>query len=86
LDKGHYNLADLSQKHFWTLVSGPPFSERLLTGQLLSIWMASFLSAFDTTVGKLAPLGWALMLVATLLGSISSDFEEANKASWLGTS
>ena len=58
--------------------------------KLLSIWTAAFLSAFDTTVGMCPPLAsfhgirltW---LVATLLGSISSDFNEANMASWLGT-
>jgi len=41
---------------------------------LVGIWMASFLSALNTT------------LVATLISSISSEYQQANQASWLGTS
>lgn len=41
---------------------------------LASTWLGSFLGALDTTI------------VATLLGRISSDFNQANEASWLGTS
>ena len=55
-EKGHYNLAGLSTRHFWTLVSphipDNVTSARRLIRQLLSIWTAAFLSAFDTTVGK----------------------------------
>ncbi|KII86665.1 hypothetical protein PLICRDRAFT_263856 [Plicaturopsis crispa FD-325 SS-3] len=40
---------------------------------LLGVWCAVFLSSVNTT------------LVATLLPSISSDFKQANQASWLGT-
>ncbi|KLO19602.1 MFS general substrate transporter [Schizopora paradoxa] len=43
-------------------------------GILAGIWVATFLSSLNTT------------LVATLLSSISSDFEKSNQASWLGTS
>lgn len=38
------------------------------------IWLAVFLGALDTTI------------VATLVGSISSDFGASNEASWLATS
>ncbi|TDL18944.1 MFS general substrate transporter [Rickenella mellea] len=41
---------------------------------LAGVWAATFLSALNAT------------LVATLLSSISSEFEKANQASWLGTS
>ncbi|EGN96457.1 hypothetical protein SERLA73DRAFT_186194 [Serpula lacrymans var. lacrymans S7.3] len=41
---------------------------------LAGLWSATFLSALNTT------------LVATLLPSISSDFNKSNQASWLGTS
>ena len=58
-EKGHYNLAGLSTRHFWTLVRfqclhifDKFLDERRLINQLLSIWTAAFLSAFDTTVGK----------------------------------
>ncbi|KAG0696122.1 major facilitator superfamily domain-containing protein [Suillus ampliporus] len=43
-------------------------------GILLGLWSANFLSSLNLT------------LVATLLPSISSDFNKANEASWLGTS
>ncbi|KZP06017.1 MFS general substrate transporter [Athelia psychrophila] len=43
-------------------------------GILAGIWTANFLSALNTT------------LVATLLPSISSEFNKSNQASWLGTS
>lgn len=63
--------------------------EERTNGQLLSIWIAAFLSAFDTTVGTSRShqqdMIVLIKLVATLLGAISSDFNEANKASWLGT-
>jgi len=42
-------------------------------GILLGVWIANFLSALNTT------------LVATLLSSISSDFNKSHQASWLGT-
>ncbi|KAI0093946.1 major facilitator superfamily domain-containing protein [Irpex rosettiformis] len=42
-------------------------------GILLGVWIANFLSALNTT------------LVATLLSSISSDFDKSHQASWLGT-
>ncbi|KAM5542022.1 hypothetical protein V8D89_004332 [Ganoderma adspersum] len=42
-------------------------------GILAGIWTATFLSSLNTT------------LVATLLPSISSDFNKAHQASWLGT-
>ncbi|KAF8548481.1 MFS general substrate transporter [Imleria badia] len=41
---------------------------------LAGVWSATFLSALNTT------------LVATLLPSISSEFNKSNEASWLGTS
>ncbi|KAF9220644.1 vacuolar amino acid permease [Gyrodon lividus] len=41
---------------------------------LVGLWCATFLSALNTT------------LVATLLPSISSEFNASNQASWLGTS
>ncbi|KAH7924071.1 MFS general substrate transporter [Leucogyrophana mollusca] len=43
-------------------------------GILAGLWSATFLSALNMT------------LVATLLPSISSDFNKSNEASWLGTS
>ncbi|KAK4701613.1 hypothetical protein P7C70_g4616, partial [Phenoliferia sp. Uapishka_3] len=43
-------------------------------GILAGIWTATFLASINTT------------LVATLLTSISSEFDSANEASWLGTS
>lgn len=43
-------------------------------GILVGLWSATFLSSLNTT------------LVATLLPSISSDFNKAHEASWLGTS
>ncbi|KAG1799327.1 major facilitator superfamily domain-containing protein [Suillus plorans] len=43
-------------------------------GILVGLWSATFLSSLNTT------------LVATLLPSISSDFNKSNQASWLGTS
>ncbi|KAG1900087.1 major facilitator superfamily domain-containing protein [Suillus fuscotomentosus] len=43
-------------------------------GILIGLWSATFLSSLNTT------------LVATLLPSISSDFNKSNQASWLGTS
>ncbi|KAI0045780.1 MFS general substrate transporter [Auriscalpium vulgare] len=43
-------------------------------GILAGIWVATFLTSLNTTV------------VATLLPSISSDFQRSNQASWLGTS
>ncbi|KAA1475860.1 MFS general substrate transporter [Dentipellis sp. KUC8613] len=42
-------------------------------GILAGIWTANFLSSLNTT------------LVATLLPSISSEFQKSNQASWLGT-
>ncbi|KAI0294667.1 vacuolar amino acid permease [Multifurca ochricompacta] len=42
-------------------------------GILAGIWVSTFLSSINTT------------LVATLLPSISSEFEKSNQASWLGT-
>ncbi|EIN07892.1 vacuolar amino acid permease [Punctularia strigosozonata HHB-11173 SS5] len=42
-------------------------------GILAGIWVATFLSAVNTT------------LVATLIPSISSEFQKSNQASWLGT-
>lgn len=41
---------------------------------LAGLWSATFLSALNTT------------LVATLIPSISSEFNKSNEASWLGTS
>ncbi|KAF8589744.1 MFS general substrate transporter [Ramaria rubella] len=41
---------------------------------LAGIWLASFLSSLNTT------------LVATLVSSISSEYNRSNQASWLGTS
>ncbi|KAG2131250.1 major facilitator superfamily domain-containing protein [Suillus bovinus] len=43
-------------------------------GILIGLWSATFLSSLNTT------------LVATLLPSISSDFNKSHEASWLGTS
>ncbi|KAG1731234.1 major facilitator superfamily domain-containing protein [Suillus paluster] len=43
-------------------------------GILVGLWSANFLSTLNLT------------LVATLLASISSDFNRSNEASWLGTS
>ncbi|KAI9453901.1 vacuolar amino acid permease [Lactarius psammicola] len=43
-------------------------------GILAGIWVATFLTAINAT------------LVATLLPSISSEFQKSNQASWLGTS
>ncbi|KAG1778351.1 major facilitator superfamily domain-containing protein [Suillus placidus] len=43
-------------------------------GILVGLWSATFLSSLNTT------------LVATLLPSISSDFNKSHEASWLGTS
>ncbi|KIJ25279.1 hypothetical protein M422DRAFT_237141 [Sphaerobolus stellatus SS14] len=40
---------------------------------LAGIWIATFLGSLNTT------------LVATLIGSISSEYQSANQASWLGT-
>ncbi|KIR59281.1 multidrug resistance protein fnx1 [Cryptococcus bacillisporus CA1873] len=54
-----YNKVGLSARRFWILCA--------------SMWVASFLNAFDGTV------------VATLLGPISSSFKATNMASWLGT-
>ncbi|KIR24735.1 multidrug resistance protein fnx1 [Cryptococcus deuterogattii 99/473] len=54
-----YNKVGLSARRFWILCA--------------SMWIASFLNAFDGTV------------VATLLGPISSSFKATNMASWLGT-
>ncbi|OWZ29452.1 multidrug resistance protein fnx1 [Cryptococcus neoformans AD2-60a] len=54
-----YNRVGLSARRFWVLCA--------------SMWVASFLNAFDGTV------------VATLLGPISSSFKATNMASWLGT-
>ncbi|KAH9890458.1 vacuolar amino acid permease [Cubamyces lactineus] len=48
-------------------------SKRTRYGILAGIWAANFLSSLNTT------------LVATLLPSISSDFNKAHQASWLGT-
>ncbi|KAG0701570.1 major facilitator superfamily domain-containing protein, partial [Suillus ampliporus] len=44
-------------------------------GILVGLWSANFLS-----------VSFALTLVATLLPSISSDFNKSNEASWIGTS
>ncbi|OCB89634.1 vacuolar amino acid permease [Sanghuangporus baumii] len=53
---------------------GPLEITRLRRYAILSgIWTATFLSSLNTT------------LVATLLSSISSEFERSNQASWLGT-
>ncbi|KDQ19065.1 hypothetical protein BOTBODRAFT_126929 [Botryobasidium botryosum FD-172 SS1] len=56
----------------------PPGPLELTRRQRFSIlagtWSGQFLGALNTT------------LVATLLSSISSDFQKANQASWLGTS
>ncbi|KAL1947127.1 hypothetical protein VTO73DRAFT_14088 [Trametes versicolor] len=48
-------------------------SRRTRYGILAGIWAATFLSSLNTT------------LVATLLPSISSEFNKAHQASWLGT-
>ncbi|KAI8974212.1 vacuolar amino acid permease [Trametes punicea] len=48
-------------------------SSRTRRGILAGIWAATFLSSLNTT------------LVATLLPSISSEFNKAHQASWLGT-
>ncbi|CDO71943.1 hypothetical protein BN946_scf184940.g90 [Trametes cinnabarina] len=48
-------------------------SARTRRGILAGIWAATFLSSLNTT------------LVATLLPSISSEFNKAHQASWLGT-
>ncbi|KAI0668302.1 vacuolar amino acid permease [Trametes maxima] len=48
-------------------------SRKTRYGILAGIWAATFLSSLNTT------------LVATLLPSISSDFNKAHQASWLGT-
>ncbi|WWD17720.1 hypothetical protein CI109_102161 [Kwoniella shandongensis] len=55
-----YNRVGISSNKFWVLLS--------------SMWVCSFLAAFDGVV------------VATLLGPISSSFKATNMASWLGTS
>ncbi|OCF33929.1 multidrug resistance protein fnx1 [Kwoniella heveanensis CBS 569] len=60
-NKLSYNRVGLSATQFWLLC--------------LSMWVSSFLNAFDGTVA-----------VATLLGPISSSFNATNMASWLGTS
>ncbi|ADV23874.1 multidrug resistance protein fnx1 [Cryptococcus gattii E566] len=54
-----HNKVGLSARRFWILCA--------------SMWIVSFLNAFDGTV------------VATLLGPISSSFKATNMASWLGT-
>ncbi|OSD02159.1 vacuolar amino acid permease [Trametes coccinea BRFM310] len=54
--------------------AGPmEISTRTRRGILAGIWAATFLSSLNTT------------LVATLLPSISSEFNKAHQASWLGT-
>ncbi|WVQ82709.1 hypothetical protein IAT38_004841 [Cryptococcus sp. DSM 104549] len=58
--KMSFNRVGLSPGKFWILCT--------------SMWVCSFLNAFDGTV------------VATLLGPISSSFKATNMASWLGTS
>ncbi|OCF54216.1 multidrug resistance protein fnx1 [Kwoniella mangroviensis CBS 10435] len=60
VNKLSYNKVGLSVNRFWLLC--------------ISMWVCSFLNAFDGTV------------VATLLGPISSSFNATNMASWLGTS
>ncbi|KAI0312334.1 major facilitator superfamily domain-containing protein [Amylostereum chailletii] len=56
------------------LKTGPmDISRSTRYGILAGIWTATFLSSLNTT------------LVATLLPSISSDFQKSNQASWLGT-
>ncbi|KAG1819841.1 major facilitator superfamily domain-containing protein [Suillus subaureus] len=55
--------------------SGPrDISRSTRYGILVGLWSATFLSSLNTT------------LVATLLPSISSDFNKSHEASWLGTS
>ncbi|GMK57002.1 hypothetical protein CspeluHIS016_0308420 [Cutaneotrichosporon spelunceum] len=58
-EQRHHNLAGLSAWRFYAAC--------------VSVWSATFLSAFDSTV------------VATLLGDISSSFNAFHLASWLGT-
>ncbi|TXT08079.1 uncharacterized protein COLE_05003 [Cutaneotrichosporon oleaginosum] len=58
-ERRHHNLAGLSAWRFHAACA--------------SVWSATFLSAFDSTV------------VATLLGDISSAFSAFHLASWLGT-
>ncbi|KAH0830218.1 major facilitator superfamily domain-containing protein [Lanmaoa asiatica] len=54
------------------------------------LWSATFLSALNSTYHyswcETGLIELAATLVATLLPSISSEFEKSNEASWLGTS
>ncbi|TYJ52479.1 hypothetical protein B9479_006912 [Cryptococcus floricola] len=59
-NKLSFNRVGLNPSTFWVLC--------------ISMWVCSFLNAFDGVV------------VATLLGPISSSFKATNMASWLGTS
>lgn len=66
------NAANLTQDH---RPPGPrDISRSTRYGILVGLWSATFLSSLNTT------------LVATLLPSISSDFNKSHEASWLGTS
>lgn len=66
------NATNLTQDH---RPLGPrDISRSTRYGILVGLWSATFLSSLNTT------------LVATLLPSISSDFNKSHEASWLGTS
>lgn len=66
------NATNLTQDH---RPPGPrDISRSTRYGILVGLWSATFLSSLNTT------------LVATLLPSISSDFNKSHEASWLGTS
>ncbi|KAG8862082.1 hypothetical protein FRB96_002112 [Tulasnella sp. 330] len=56
------------------LIGPKEMSSRRRTGILLGIWTGTFLSALNST------------MVATLVSSVSSEFQSANQGSWLGTS
>ncbi|KDN42754.1 hypothetical protein RSAG8_06508, partial [Rhizoctonia solani AG-8 WAC10335] len=47
---------------------------KMRAGILAGIWVAMFLASVNTT------------MVATLISSISSEYNRSNQASWLGTS
>ncbi|KAF9228964.1 vacuolar amino acid permease [Gyrodon lividus] len=77
LSSTNSNLRTQSQVsgHSRTSPVGPlEISKSTRYAVLAGLWSATFLSSLNTT------------LVATLLPSISSEFQKSNQASWLGTS
>ncbi|KAL4065072.1 major facilitator superfamily domain-containing protein [Scleroderma citrinum] len=65
---------DHSQPSKPTAVGPLEISRSIRYAILAGLWSATFLSSLNTT------------LVATLIPSISSEFQKSNEASWLGTS